>query len=278
MVYLIYSINGNKKKIKVNSIKSSNGESIDNIDNIVKRGSSTYEYVIKKQEQDTFKKLLNLLQLWNDFTKKHEIKYWASGGTLLGAIRHGGFIPYDNDIDVCVFLSDFEKVKKNLDDHETLSYFESRFGIKIYVDDVYPFLDIFVCDYRDKSKIDFCGILTNDNKPTWLVASEFPRQHVYEDELFPLREVEFENTTIMVPKMHKCLFRTFSTNCLTDCVVSNHVKHHLNVNKQKCEKNTKLYRNIYDLEESLHLPKVLRFTYYRFLPHLRFKLHDNNDD
>jgi len=275
MVYLIYSINGNKKKIKVNSITSSNGNSLDNIDNIVKRGDSVYEYVIKKQEQDTFKKLLNLLNLWNDFTKKHEIKYWASGGTLLGAIRHSGFIPYDNDIDVCIFLSDFEKVKKHLDEHEKLSYFESRFGIKIYVDNVYPFLDIFLCDYRDKSKIEFCGILTNDNKPTWLVALEFPRQHVYKDELFPLKEVEFEHTTIMVPNIHNCLFRTFSKSCLTDCVVSNHVKYHLNVNKELIRKGTKMYRNIYDLEEILHLPKLLRFTHYRFLPHNRFKLDDN---
>jgi phosphorylcholine metabolism protein LicD len=242
----------------------------------VNRSSSSYEYIIKRQEQDTFQQLLNLLKLWNDFTKKHEIKYWASGGTLLGAIRHCGFIPWDNDIDVCIFLSDFEKVKKHLDDHETLSYFESRFGIKIYNDNnIYPFLDIFICDYRDESKIEFCGILTNEGKPTWLVASEFPRQHIYQDELFPLREVEFENTTIMVPNIHKCLFRTFSKKCLTECVVSNHVKNHVNVNKKSSEKNTKLYRNLYDLEEFLQLPQILRFTHYRFLPKRRYNL-DND--
>lgn len=44
--------------------------------------------------------LLECLIQFDKFTKQHNIEYWLDYGTLLGAIRHGGFIPWDDDIDV----------------------------------------------------------------------------------------------------------------------------------------------------------------------------------
>jgi len=255
MVHLKYVMNGKCKQIKIDSIENSN-------DNVVKVTDSSYKYIIGEKEQDTFKKLLTLLNLWNEFSKKHNIEYWACGGTLLGAIRHRGFIPWDNDIDISIMLSDFEKIKKNLDEHETLSYIECRFGMKIYIENkdvfpyAFPFIDIFLCHYYDKSTIKFCSILSTKDNPLWSIDKEFPNQHIYKNELYPLKKVEFEDTTIIVPNIQKCLFRTFSNECLTKCVISNHVKCHEKVHIKRTQDATNKFKNMYELEKRFHVPKI----------------------
>ena len=54
--------------------------------------------------------LLEMLVAFDAFCKEHGLTYYLSGGTLLGAVRHKGFIPWDDDIDVNMPRPDCEKL------------------------------------------------------------------------------------------------------------------------------------------------------------------------
>ena len=52
---------------------------------------------------------MELLQFVDFVCSKYNIKYYAMGGTLLGAVRHQGFIPWDDDIDIAMFRPEYER-------------------------------------------------------------------------------------------------------------------------------------------------------------------------
>lgn len=56
--------------------------------------------------------ILEILKYVDGLCRKHNLCYWLSSGTLLGAIRHGGFIPWDDDIDIEMPLKDYRKLRK----------------------------------------------------------------------------------------------------------------------------------------------------------------------
>jgi len=56
------------------------------------------------------KNLLRILTSFSEFCELHQLDYSLSGGTLLGAIRHQGFIPWDDDIDVCMPRASYERL------------------------------------------------------------------------------------------------------------------------------------------------------------------------
>ena len=54
-------------------------------------------------------RMLDMLKFIDQVCRDHNIKYWLSSGTCLGAVRHGGFIPWDDDVDIEMLSDDYKK-------------------------------------------------------------------------------------------------------------------------------------------------------------------------
>lgn len=130
---------------------------------------------MKKLTLDEMKKKeFDILVAFDTVCKKHGLRYGLSYGTLLGAVRHGGFIPWDDDIDVIMPRPDFDKL-------ESLS--DTAFGDNLF----------FSTPKTDKSTIHAYGKLYD--LQTEMI--EFPKgkrikTHVYID-VFPLDGLPSDN-------------------------------------------------------------------------------------
>ena len=67
---------------------------------------------LTQEEQKILKKLeLDILLAVDNICRKHNIVYWLGYGTLLGSVRHQGFIPWDDDMDICIPRKDYNKFR-----------------------------------------------------------------------------------------------------------------------------------------------------------------------
>lgn len=75
-------------------------------------------------------KLLEILVYFRDFCDSHNLRFYLAGGTSIGAVRHHGFIPWDDDIDVQMPRDDYEKLLKIWDKEADTSRFVCEYPTK----------------------------------------------------------------------------------------------------------------------------------------------------
>lgn len=69
------------------------------------------DYLVTQERKKIWAISLDLLFKFDEVCRRHHLKYTLAYGSLLGAIRHGGFIPWDDDIDVFMSRKDYELLK-----------------------------------------------------------------------------------------------------------------------------------------------------------------------
>ena len=116
--------------------------------------------------------ILNIMSDVDELCKKHNIPYYLIGGSALGAVRHKGFIPWDDDLDIAMREADYHRfvslAKKELDPHkyyvqEGLNDWPMYFS-KVKLRGTYV-KEIGGCNYDDGKSGIFLDVFKLDNTP-----------------------------------------------------------------------------------------------------------------
>lgn len=111
---------------------------------------------------DIQQKLLVLLKEFHQFCVAYDIKYSLDWGSLLGAIRHKGFIPWDDDLDIMVDRENFKKINRLIKKSDNLAYehgtIESLWIDRVRLDseslsNPKPTMDVFVIDNAPNGRL-----------------------------------------------------------------------------------------------------------------------------
>ncbi len=135
------------------------------------------------------------LLFWTDkILKEHGFSYMINYGTLLGAVRHhGGIIPWDTDIDLNIDKKDFESIYKVLFSEAK----RNNAPYKIIIEHTIAYGDVIKVYFSEKNSLHvdlFCYSIDEES------IVDFNDFKAKEEDIFPLREVEFYGKKVYAPK------------------------------------------------------------------------------
>jgi phosphorylcholine metabolism protein LicD/GR25 family glycosyltransferase involved in LPS biosynthesis len=165
---------------------------------------------LKTIKPSIVKLLYQMLYDTHNILKNNGIKYFIDGGTLLGAVRHKGIIPWDDDIDIGIIQTDRTKFLSLRSDFKKCGYSISKvwFGYKIFKSNKpliegfnysFPFIDVLL--YKKME-----GKYTLAMKQA---RDEWPKEKWNEKQLFPLKLYEFGDFEVYGPQDHEKYFKTY---------------------------------------------------------------------
>lgn len=125
--------------------------------------------------------LTTLIKIICEILEKNNIEYSIYGGTLLGAIRHNGVIPWDDDGDIIVF-------EKDLNNFLLLESEFSQFNINLIRKN--SFYKLVYYDYNDLYFVDIFIFKVTDK---WVKSIGFPNDELLKSKVFPLIKYNFNN-------------------------------------------------------------------------------------
>lgn len=161
--------------------------------------SSWYKaiYQVEHTKEAHILKLYQLMKDIHEVFEKHKLVYWIDSGTLLGAVRHQGIIPWDGDIDIGLQFEDGFRFQQLIPEFEKLGYEvdEAYFGFKVYlIENKDDRLHNICCDVFMFAK--------DGDKYHYYSPEAYKRwtAHLVEKDLFPLKKYKFGNLEVWGPK------------------------------------------------------------------------------
>lgn len=153
----------------------------------------------------TIQTLYRMLYDFDRVADEHGLSYWVDAGTLLGAQRHGGIIPWDDDCDVAILYADRDRLRRLRPAFAARGYEMSSWwgGYKLCVcGREFPFLDVML--YKpDTARSARLVPHTKAAREHW------PKQFFLRRQVFPLRRLPFGEFDVAVPRDGAAFLRRF---------------------------------------------------------------------